>query len=201
MIVSIAHPTSRAARRDGGDERRMAPGEIFRGSLLSGRAIELFRQISGGRRVSANGRHETVASLQQRVKGAGPVERPSRRRRGPRSMRGRRATSHTVSGAARHSARQREEKLRRRQRRKIIGAAAVIDIALISPHRRAAISGQRAIDRIGLGEQMLQPRQRRLDSCIQGAMGTVLPPRVNHGENDGDVELFLRGVPRPRRCG
>src|SRR4029077_21114262 len=53
-----------AAARGGGDERGVAPGEVFGRSLRARCAIELFREIPARRRVGLHSSHETIAALE-----------------------------------------------------------------------------------------------------------------------------------------
>ncbi len=145
----------------------MAPGEVLRRCLLARRSVELLGQRAAGGRIGAHRRHEAVAAFDQRGDCLGVAL----------------------------EAGQPEMKLRRAERREIIGAAAVVAVAGVAPHRRAALREQCLIDRIVSGEQALQAGERRLGLRIERAVRAVGASGVIDRENRRDIELFARLLP------
>src|SRR5215475_12695074 len=77
-------------------------------------------------------------------------------------------------------------KFRRRKAAEVPGAAVVIAVAGIAAEGKGwRVS---AIERIGRGEVLLDPREGRFDARVEYAVGALLAPGVEYGKNHRHVE-------------
>ena len=86
--------------------------------------------------------------------------------------------------------------MRRAEGGKVIGAAAVIDIVSIASHRGRARRRALAVDFVSRREKRLEPSHGGDDFWIEDAVRAIRSRRLNHGEDNGDIQPLRVSEPR-----